>query len=258
VNLQVYDAYWESLLGAVGLVGRGTNGRMVELFKHLCEVIQCRMTVEVGAHGAEFSRDMARRLPQATIVAFEANPHVHSAFAGRVGGRVDYRQSLVASDRRPRTLYIPRRSQWADKDVEHHPGATIASLKKGVAVVEAEEVVVESTTLDQVCADTEWLAPCGLWIDVEGAASEVLIGAHASLSRNVQLIFMEVERRAAWHDQWLLADVRDYLGMKGFVPVCRDRETEWQFNEVYVQSEAISPKVVTALGQYIGQLVAAP
>jgi hypothetical protein len=171
---------------------------------------------------------------------------------------VDYRQQLVSSDGQPRTFYIPRRSRSGGVEVGHDARNAISSVMQRNADVDYEEVVAEATTLDDVCRSTGWLTPCALWVDVEGASSEVLTGGSESLDRNVQLIFIEVERRAAWVEQWLVDQVRDHLGTRGFVPVARDRESEWQFNEVYVRSDALKPDLLSELGEYIADLVRGP
>lgn len=71
-----------------------------------------------------------------------------------------------------------------------------------------------------------------LWIDVEGAAYEVLEGIDGIRDR-VCLVHVEVETRAFWEGQRLWPDVDALMGRLGFTPVARRPGGE-QFDVLFV------------------------
>ena len=71
-----------------------------------------------------------------------------------------------------------------------------------------------------------------LWIDVEGAAYEVLEGIDGIRDR-VCLVHVEVETRAFWQGQRLWPDIEALMGRLGFTPIAR-RPGDEQFDVVFV------------------------
>ena len=71
-----------------------------------------------------------------------------------------------------------------------------------------------------------------LWIDVEGAAYEVLEGI-AGIRDRVCLVHVEVETRAFWQGQRLWPDIEALMGRLGFTPIAR-RTGDEQFDVVFV------------------------
>jgi FkbM family methyltransferase len=61
--------------------------------------------------------------------------------------------------------------------------------------VEYEEVTVSCTSLDRIVSDHPGLTPVSLWIDVEGAAGDVLAGATQALRKDVALVYIELENK---------------------------------------------------------------
>ena len=71
-----------------------------------------------------------------------------------------------------------------------------------------------------------------LWIDVEGAAYEVLEGIDRIRDR-VCLVHVEVETRAFWQGQRLWPDIDALMRQLGFTPIAR-RPGDEQFDVVFV------------------------
>lgn len=252
---QIYDVYWDELLDKLGKTGRNTNQFFTRFFMSLCIKLDAKLILEIGAHGAEFSKSIAQSLPDAKVLAFEANPHVYNRIKPGIPSGVSYIQSLVSSDNRDRTLFIPIK-------LTHRGGVrllsnanTTSGLRKKVGDVEYEETLCKSVTVDQICKQENWISPCAMWVDVEGAVGEVMFGAHQSLNKTVKLIQAEVETVVNWEGQWVVGDVRNYLLSHGFVPLCRDRETPWQFNEIYIRRECLDKGVLDMLRAYIRNLL---
>jgi hypothetical protein len=71
-----------------------------------------------------------------------------------------------------------------------------------------------------------------LWIDVEGAAYEVLEGIDGIRDR-VCLVHVEVETRAFWQGQRLWPEIDVLMRQLGFTPIAR-RPGEEQFDVLFV------------------------
>ena len=59
----------------------GLTESLERLFSDLVDVVRPSVFVEVGAHEASFSREMAERYPSAKIIALEANPVVFEYYS---------------------------------------------------------------------------------------------------------------------------------------------------------------------------------
>ena len=70
------------------------------------------------------------------------------------------------------------------------------------------------------------------------------------------VLVIEVEERREWDGQeWLRADVIDFLGTHGLVPVARDRQSRFQFNIVFVrESRRSDPDVRRAVERWRSSL----
>jgi hypothetical protein len=82
---------------------------LVAAFCDLVDVVQPDMVLEIGAHEAAFSCEMKCRMPQAEILAFEANPHVYAIFEEklRATGGVTYVWQAI-SDQDADVATLPR------------------------------------------------------------------------------------------------------------------------------------------------------
>jgi FkbM family methyltransferase len=94
--------------------------------------------------------------------------------------------------------------------------------------------VVECVRLDEFLADTK--GRIALWIDVEGAASQVIEGFR-SIASSVTVIHVEVENRKIWVGQDTENEVVTTLKEMGFQEIGRSMEWEHQDNIVFVRSE---------------------
>lgn len=200
--------------------------------------------LEIGAHRAEFSVACRRLLPEARIIALEANPVVHRANAARLAALgVDYLNLAAAAGEAIVRLHVPVRAET---------GLTIPSM--GSLLPQATMPSTEHEV--QAVALGPWLGevahePSFLWIDVEGAVGGVLEGAGAVLDAALGL-YVEVERTERWPGQWLDADVIRRLAGHGLVPVLRDvQKRGWQYNLLFLRESLLdTPAFANLCAEY--------
>jgi FkbM family methyltransferase len=206
------------------------------LFADLLRPLRVDVVCDVGSlNGADALR-FRRALPQAAILAFEANPHNFRAM------------SSTPALRRAQIALLPCAAAAHDGEAEFYvvPVAGPESLarrgmsslyqrdeadKRGVAVTVATRRL--DAVLTERAHDTGTIA---LWIDAEGAAFEVLQGALGVLAR-VRLVHVEVETTPCiGAAQKLYPEVAAFLEAQGFVEVASDSpHSHRQFNVLFVR-----------------------
>jgi FkbM family methyltransferase len=232
---------------------REATGDLLEAaFIELAAALEPELSVEVGAHEASFSARLKARLPGLHALAFEANPYVYERFAAEMrgpGAGVDYRFAAicahdgVAEFRIPKTLVgdaVERRNE-------------IGSLRHWAGIVDFETVNVPALTLDTALSANAG-ARSVIWIDAEGAQSEILAGG-GEFFRRVAAVYIELEDRERWHGQSLSGEVAERLAAASLVPVMRDNLARGQFNEVYCRTEPeILGTALQPVANYVGAL----
>lgn len=221
------------------------GARVEQVFRDLCIELAPTVSLEVGAHEAEFSRWLKSEIPSAHCVAFEANPFVHEKYADDVDGTgVEYHHLAVSLVNGTVDLGIPRRFHNPLRGHRFRKRRTskMASLARHRYAERTETVPVPSVPLDDFVSvnDDDVVVA---WIDVEGASGPVLRSGEKVLS-HASLVYIEVENEPVWKGQWLDVDVARYLGECGLVPVLRDIQRPHQYNVVYVRAElAAAPRM---------------
>ncbi|GLY03873.1 MULTISPECIES: FkbM family methyltransferase [Actinoplanes] len=212
---------------------------LTDLFLDLTELAAPALFVEAGAHEATASTRVKRRLPECRVIAFEANPYVHQYMSGlhdfrRAG--VEYRHEALADGPPEVTFRVVTDAEGLD-DPRYHGFSSLNSRHhdQEQGVVYANRTV-PATTLDDVGAAVP--GRTSLWVDVEGAARQVLLGGPEFLSR-CDVVLIEVEDVPFWRDQWLVADVVTELQRHGLVPLARDVEYDQQYNMVLASNRLL-------------------
>lgn len=215
--------------------GRTKIGQQFDfLFDKLIETAGATRAVEVGAYEASFSKRFKRRHPGSSSIAYEANPYVYELFKARVQATgVDYRHCCVGAENATIEIAIPRDF----RGVERRPENQMASLMPNLRTDATERVPVDCVRLDDDI-DLKEQDRIALWIDVEGATSQVLAAAENTLESTVG-IAIEVESVPIWQDQWLAPDVDRYLSSRGFVALTRDVQRINQFNVLYANPHLV-------------------
>jgi len=156
------DRLWERLHIERDWGGHHRNPHFEDLFLWLVRHLRSALVFEVGAHEAEFSRRIAPDLPDADILALEANPHVWQRFAPTMPERVRYLNLAASTISGTLDLHIPL---LHGKDASH---STIASLRhRRSRAARTEMVRCETITLDQLAAQSGNHGPAVLWIDAD-------------------------------------------------------------------------------------------
>ena len=215
---------------------RLTGNLLEDAFLTLVTRIGPDLSVEVGAHEADFSVRLKNCLPRVHCLAFEANPYVFAKFT-RFGRRrlksIVYKNVAICGKTGSVDIHVPRR--WRKGSFAR--ANAISSLLPRIAQdFEFETVNVPALTLDDA-VDGLKFANAVAWIDVEGAQQEVLRSASGFLSRTAA-IYIEVETAGVWRGQLMSDEVSALLASYGFVPVMRDNLAKVQFNIIYVANSS--------------------
>lgn len=239
--------YLANLLGQrAGRLPRDLVGvRVARTFRDLSRALSPTISLEIGAHAAEFSRWLKDEVPDARCVAFEANPFVHEKYATEIAATgVEYHHVAISEVNGtvdltiPRRFHNPRRGRLFGKPRT----SRMASLSRHRYAVRNETVPVPSVPLDDFISvnDDDVVVA---WIDVEGASGPVLSSGEKVLS-HASLVYIEVENEPVWEGQWLDVDVARFLTDCGLVPVLRDVQRRHQYNVVFARADlAADPRV---------------
>lgn len=238
---QFEKRFHRALADRAGLTVPQANDRVARMFVRLAAQLHASVVLEVGAGDASFSRRAKRLLPDARVIAFEADPAVYDEHSvqARADG-VDYRRQAVAAMSGRTHLQFPHGPDALDP-VE--PGS--ASLKRRRDASRHGLVEVESVRLDEAMADE----PEGLVVlrlDVSGAYDEVFAGARRTL-RRARAVCVEVTEEPRWEDEWTDSEVAAFLMQKGFVLVARDQAGPDRLNLVFVHRSVADRPAVARL-----------
>jgi FkbM family methyltransferase len=198
------------------------------------ERFQPKLVCDIGSRDGEHSLKFRNFLPDARIIAFEANPHNYDAMRSDQNlaqSKIEIVHKAVANRAGKLTFHILQLESGAD-EAWRTGGSSVRSRNDGLPTVEVE---IESTRLDEFIESLD-RAPqsVALWIDVEGAAYEVLEGIERIASL-VQVLHVEVEAKETWSGQKLVTDIDALLKRLGFCFVGRGfGYKEIQYDVVYV------------------------
>lgn len=234
---------------------RRSNKELVDFFYLLQQRLRPAIIFEIGAFGAEFSVEMKRQGFDA--IAFEANPYNvrHFLDSGSLTGTgVEYLHMAVGKSTGTIEFKIQRKVGGFDVNPVRQTASTLARTRDNV---EYETVEVPCVSLDDFRTQRDMEGNTfSAWIDVEGAAGDVLLGAQASL-RSCLTLLIEVEQHKFWKDQWMVWEVMDHLMSSGFLPVARDFEYRHQYNLVFIRRELLENlDIRDALTLYFGRAAA--
>lgn len=208
------------------------------LFLALLRDLRIELVCDVGSMNGADALAFRKRLPRATLIAWEPNPEnlqgmqsdrrlvaagieLVAAAAADVDGSAPF--FLVPTDDQPGNARRGMSSLYRRDDPQQH----------------LVQVQVPTRRLDGALAERELTsARIALWIDTEGKAYEVLEGAR-KIAAQVQLVHVEVESTPCINaSQRLYPDVNRLLVELGFEQLASDHpHCNPQFNAVYVRRE---------------------
>jgi FkbM family methyltransferase len=198
------------------------NGDLSDKFIKMQDAILPDYAIEIGAHAAEFSIAISNKFG-INAVAFEAGKAIYNKFKNEIDPKLVSYLNYAISDKDGVESFIINGNELA--------GSNSILAKNNVASTAQENV--ESYRLDTYFKDADFTNAC-LWVDVEGANKQVLMGATETLKR-VSSIFIETEDYAYWKDQWLTEDVIRFLDSHGFVLVDSEKVYEAQKNLIFIR-----------------------
>ena len=212
------------------------------LFLALLRPYQVDLVCDIGSMDGSDALRFRQRVPEAQVVAFEANPDNFTrmrANALLAGNRVQVEPLAVCEQDGSADFFVVRVD-----DPAAHARRGMSSLYRRAEDDQLDRVLrVATTRLDSYIARQAPRARrLALWIDVEGKAFEVIDGARGILE-HVAIIHVEVETRpliGASQKTW--AEVGARLRQAGFVELATDHAaTGLQFNVLYVRMPEAGP-----------------
>lgn len=247
--LEAMGTWLQSVLGSRAKADRLEVTHILErAFKSMVSQLAPKYVLEIGAHGAEFSRSVKERLPAARVVAFEANPDVfarHQGACKKAG--IEYIQQCVADTPKSVRLRVP--VSRIDGEQRWRTGSILVDLSKATSKFDFIEHEVSATSVDAYLGIEAGIASIALWIDVEGAVGAVLAGATRALDGCVA-VYVEIGKQEHWRGQMLDRQVVERLGEHGLVPCLRDAPRDSplaQYNALFLHLEAVSDGAVASL-----------
>jgi FkbM family methyltransferase len=240
-NLRALRMAWETKLAPVIDTQkerrRDITALLGQVFEEVTTLLKPDAILEIGAHEATFARHMKAALPDALVVAFEANARVFEKHRSAVfGAGVDYRNLAISDERKQVSFNVPLSKTGSEK-------ATMGSLLFDSRAKKHKTYTVWAERLDDVVAR----AGNVMWIDVEGACGQVLAGAERLLSECAAL-YVELEESPRWPGQLTADAVIALLQGHGLEPFLTDiQRQEWQHNVVFLRPGILDPTVAARL-----------
>lgn len=182
------------------------------LLFQLFREVPCHLFLDVGSRDGESALRASRVIPDARFICFEARRANYERM--RADPRIDREgfevEHLALSD----TDGVVRFNVYENPEAPRNTGLGSLRRRRDLDPVEVEKV--RAVTLDRYLSDSSAdVRDLVLWIDVEGAALDVLRGAARSLA-STNVIYVEVEVEEIFEDTDTRADVVRYLGEHGF------------------------------------------
>jgi FkbM family methyltransferase len=219
---------------------------LVDLFFLIQKEIKPKISIEVGANSAEFSKKIKQDNTNIKSWAFEANPYVHKHYADSLqNAGVEYINAAI-TNKIGKTRFLIQEAylnngEWDGKRINRIIGNNSLLIRDQDDVLYSAPKI-DCNTLDGFFIDSGILnsndTVC-MWIDVEGATEQVLGNSNKTL-KQTDSIFIEVEDFKFWQDQWLAEDVIEFLVSQDFVPIARDYEYEKQNNYIFIKSKLMN------------------
>ena len=228
---------------------------LVNLFFLIQEEVKPKISIEVGANSAEFSKKIKQDQTNIKSWAFEANPYVHKHYANSLqDAGIEYINAAI-TNKIGKTRFLIQEAylnngEWDGKRINRIIGNNSLLIRDQDDVLYSAPKI-DCHTLDGFFIDSGILSSndtvC-MWIDVEGATEQVLSSSNKTL-KQADSIFIEVEDFKFWQDQWLAEDVIKFLVSQDFIPIARDYEYEKQNNYIFIKSKLMNNSKILSLVQ---------
>lgn len=214
----------------------------VNIFMDIQRLIMPDLSMEVGAREASYSRQMRHLFPKLSIVAVEGSPEAHSYYAKQhdfSSQNIDYLQCVVSDHSGVVDFNIVKDRVPNDTVPGTNGRNSLNHRDYSKSKFDYDTIQVQSLTGDELLNRYN-AYNAALWIDVEGSAKQVLLSLEKSLQQQrIAAIYIELESKEIWHDQWSCYDTMSYLLMYNFIPIYKDTEVEVQGNFIFIRNDLI-------------------
>lgn len=212
--------------------GRAASARALDdLFFEIVKILEPSLFVEAGAKMAEASFRVRKNSERIRIVAFEASPENFNKFSIELpfeSKNIEYKHAAVSDKSGTVTFY--NLTEISGEKVWNNFGAS-SILQRHDACSKYTEVTVPSISLDGQFNKPE---RCVIWVDVEGANEQVIVGGQKFFSR-AEAVLIETSYEPIWYGEWTASKVIAEFFDLGLIPVARDFEYIRNFNILFVR-----------------------
>lgn len=212
-------------------------------YYELQKIINPNCFFEVGAFEASFSRKMHEIFSFSEIWAFEANPYNFQYYKD-LNDDINYLNLAISNTNGTVNFYLQDKNLNDGLEIEKIRGNN-SILNRNDLTISYKDIEVKSTSLDSFIENKNLTDKIfSLWIDVEGANKNVLLGFERYIENAISIL-IEVEECEYWQNQWLCNDVCCFLKTKNFIPILRDFEDNQQYNVVFINKKITKNKLIT-------------
>lgn len=210
------------------------------LFYFLLKKYSPDIVCDIGSRDGRESLKFRSILHEAKIIAFEANPSNYQKMQDDVRlteNSIDLVNQAVSDESGSIEFYK------IDTDEAWKSGAS--SIFARADGSENEKIPVTVIRLDDYFSGRIAGASYALWVDVEGAAFQVINGA-ADVLANTTFAHVEVETDYIWDGQKLKQDVDELMNRYGLVEIVRplNSNRKKQFDVLYMKEEVFEKNLV--------------
>lgn len=211
---------------------RAISNALTETFISILRHVQPHTTCEIGAHEGSFSLAVKRQLPGTIVWAIEASPSVWAKHNERLtGAGIHHAQLGIGAEAGKAVFSTPVKGGA--------PDSTMGSLLTDTWTSERIVEEIDLEPLDGFLSTRAAIGPFALWIDVEGAASDVLQGAPETLAQT-SAIYLEVETEARWSGQQTAEQVFQTLARYRLRPFLCDVQRPFQCNVICLHEAVLA------------------
>lgn len=216
-----------------------------EVYILMQEKLKTDLSLEIGAHAAEFSLCLKEKYKDAiSVCAVEGSPKTHKHFSDTIDFKsrgVEY-MNVVLSEKNDYVTFYEYSHPEGDNASAQISSIHLRDTERAEGKGRKQKVSVKSIRGDSLLENKFPDKQCvSLWIDVEGAQAEVLSSFNTSFrSGKINSLFVEVEAKKLWPSQLMLdTDIITHLSQFGFVPFLRDNEYGVQYNIIFIKKDLI-------------------
>ncbi|MEM9829416.1 MAG: FkbM family methyltransferase [Bacteroidota bacterium] len=206
------------------------------LFLKAANYSSSNLVLDIGCLDGKDTLTFRDGLPGARVLAFEANPYNYQKIkdSGVLESNHIEVFNFAVSDRTDFLKFYLYNTSDVQRD-------GIASLKKRDGVEAQEEVEVQSVRIEDFLAKNEVsISNIAVWIDVEGAAFEV-ITSFGDRINEVSVVHVELENEKLYQEYHLQQEVEAFLKKNKFICLGKQMHKSRKVGDyVYINSSILN------------------